>query len=79
MKLKCCYLTIFYQQDKKIATNGNFVLPTRRWEQSGNLILRRWNISEKSVKLGYLIGLVIIFGILVAVPFLVRGIAFLVT
>ena len=42
MKLKCCYLTIFYQQDKKIATTyvlGNFEPPTRRWEQSGNLIL----------------------------------------
>jgi hypothetical protein len=82
MKLKCCYLTIFYQQVKGIGTTyvfGNSEPPTRRWEQSGNLILRRWNISEKSAKLGYVIGFVIIFGILVAVPFLVRGIAFLVT
>ena len=36
MKLKCCYLTIFYQQVKKNATNGIFEPFTRRkgskWE-----------------------------------------------
>ena len=35
MKLKCCYLTIFYQQDKKIATKGNFEAFARQKRAGG--------------------------------------------
>lgn len=30
MKLKCCYLTIFYQQDKKIATTYVWAILSHR-------------------------------------------------
>ncbi len=35
MKLKCCYLTIFYQQVKEIATNDNFEPFAWRKQASG--------------------------------------------
>lgn len=35
MKLKCCYLPIFYQQVKKNATKGIFEPFDRRKEESG--------------------------------------------
>ena len=35
MKLKCCYLTIFYQQDKKNATSGIFEPFDKRKGTSG--------------------------------------------
>ena len=35
MKLKCCYLTIFYQQVKKNATSGIFEPFDERKEASG--------------------------------------------
>ena len=57
MKLKCCYLTIFYQQVKKTAPNGNLPLFSRPAIESQakiltkrKIILRNFKCEKKSIE-----------------------------